>query len=545
MKLVGSFTYTTTPVDLGILANVDELRAHIARGHLFDDFTPNFHVSQFDYEKQYKTSYLHIQLPTLNYPGSGASEYRAAIGRMVALRAPERPGFSDRLARNQETIARQYRVPLYCFKLHLEEKIDRRTYEAEYPEWLFRPCAKRKMRLATDSDMNMFGNDCSDDLLDVEYKLKPGELLAQGKKRAVADLGVLRTQATAWAFDTIKAAWAEPFEFGCLRAVYVKTSTKENLRDAFTSLLDPGDKIQFMYHSDDSCVSAMCADGLVYFNGDIKACDGSHRRPVIELLRKLLREHKGVPNCTADAIDRALDYLSRDLVMRNQHDRRQKVKYKFRQPRLYSGSVVTTTLNNLANLLIAIALQKRVPDPRQVCKAEFVEAYRLAGEDVGYILKVISCDVPEDLQFLKHSPCLDGVEIEPWMNLGTFVRGFGSTKVGDLPGRGPVRERALKHMSGVIQGRLNWGDHVLNDAFKACAASNGGMKSPGNTREAEEDHQKSVGVPTRRVSTESLCRRYRLTVDELEDFCSAICSLQPGSYLVHPVASQLYTKDYG
>lgn len=545
LKLTGSFEYTPTPVDRSILANVDELFQMVLDGKLHSDFTPKFAVSPDDYEKSYRTAYMFIRIPKLNCPMEGADEYRAALGRMIALRAPEVDGFAEQLGLNQSSVLRKLRVPINCFRNHLELHIDRKHYEEEYDVWLFKPCAKKKLRLRVEQMRQELGKDNMEDMKYVEYKLKPGELLAEGKKRAVADLGALRTQATAWAFDNIKEAWSVPFEFKSVRAVFVKSSTKGKLREAFADLINPGEKIQFYYHSDDSCVSAMCADGRVFFNGDIKACDGSHRRAIIELLREILTKHKDDRNCTADAIDRAINYLYRDLRVYNRHNRRQRVVYKFNEPRLYSGSVITTTLNNLANLLIAMALARRVPDPRLVTKAEFKEAYCLAGVDCGYMLKVIDCDVEEDLQFLKHSPYVapDG-EIEPWMNLGTFVRGFGTVS-GELPGKGTQLQRAQRHCSEVVVGRRNWGSHVLNDAFQRLNFMNIGMTELRNTQSLEHDVNKSVGDVGLRIPIESLCRRYRCLVEEMEEFCTVVGAMQMGSYIDDPFASVLYHKDYG
>jgi len=545
MKVTGSFDFVPTPVDRSLLSNLEELDRRVMLGELHEDLTPKFDVHPFDYTKAYRTALMHFRIPALQCPQEGAGEYRAAIARMIALRAPDRPGYSDQLALNQVKIARRFRVPLHCFKMHLEKHIDRRVKEAEYPEWLERPCSKRLQRRKMDVTVRERGTDRLDDARRVLYQLKPGELLATGKKRAVADLGMLRTQATAWCFDSIKAAWSVPFRFGKLRAVYAKRSDKETLREAFGSLVNPGDMIQFYYHSDDSCVAASCSDGVVFFNGDIKACDGSHRKPVIELLRKLLREHKGVPNCTAETIDRAIGYLYRDLKFGNRHNRRQHVTYKFWDPRLYSGSVVTTTLNNLANLLIAMALQRRVPEPSQITKAQFRNAYILAGEDVGYMLKVSDCEVIEDLQFLKHSPTQfpDG-EIEPWMNLGVFFRGFG-TVVGDLPGRGPIESRARKHISEVVVGRSNWGDHAVNDAFLKLNYARIGMRDLRNTGDLNHDVQKSVGEAHLRIPLDSLARRYRLSVAELCALCDVVGALDIGDYYDSRVIHTLYAKDYG
>lgn len=505
-----------------------------------EDYTPRFTVHPFDYTKEYRSVFgPFFVLPELNYPGTGEGEYRAAVSRMIAVRKPECVGFDERLSQNQDKIGKVFRVPLHNFKQHLEKYIRRETYENSYPAWLFQPHAKRKFRMMIAANVALFGTNTREDEKSVGYKLKPGELLADGKKRAIADLGALRTDATAWCMEDVKEAWSVPFQHGKLRATYTKASTKDNLREAFTNLLSPKG-IEFYYHSDDSCVSARCQDGIVYFNGDIKACDGSHRQPVFDLLYDLLATRKGVENVHAPALLRAFKYLSKTLKVRNKH-KKESVKYRFKSSRLYSGSVLTTTINNFANLLIAFALHRRVPDPSLVTRAQFKEAYRLAGEDVGYQLKIVDCNKPEDLQFLKHSPSVIDGHIEPWMGLGVYIRGFGTFK-GDLPGKGPLGRRAQSYIHGVVQSRLNWGSHVFNDSFGHLMS---GMTTKMSTSLFDDDTSKSVGGCQCRIPNESLCSRYNVTEEELLDACLLVAGSKLGDRLRHPVFERFYSVDYG
>jgi len=512
---------------------------------MYGDYTPCFTVHPMDYTKAYRSSFMHIQIPGLCQPECGENEYRVAVGRMIALRSPDKPGYSDRLAANQNSLARTFRTQLHRFKLHFERNIQRMLPEESYPIWLHQPHDKRIMRRGVRKDIEAVGTNRGDDDKFVEFKPKPGEMLPAGKKRGVGDMGVLRTDATAMCMDEIKNAWSVPFEYNNLRAVFVKASTKDALREAFKNLIEPEKKIQFYYHSDDSCVGATCSDGHVHFNGDIKACDGSHRRPLFEVLANLLTKTDGRDNYHAEPLKRAFSYLTRDLRMYNKFNRKQRVVYKFKDPRLYSGSVLTTTINNMANLFIALALERRVPDPSLVTSAQFKEAYRLAGEDVGYILKIVDCDCVEDLQFLKHSPCLqeDG-SYEPWVNLGTYIRGFGSCH-GDLPGRGPLRNRAAAYISGVVESRLNWGKHAFNDAFGHFIKRDVGMTNTVLSRCFELEKSKSHGGFRGFVPNESLCRRYKISLKELDDLCRAISGLRLGGYLKHPVCKILYDVDYG
>lgn len=535
------FVYTEKPPDTSIVVEA-VVQPQILSGAMFPDYTPNFDIPRDAPKRRRSIFGPFFVIPDLCFPGEGALEYREAVGRMIALRNPGVPGYSERLARNQSKVKFRFGSMLHAFTLHLERHIVRETYDVSYPEWLFAPHAKRNLRLSVAKLVADIGRDDVDDSRDVEFKLKPGENLSAGKKRGIGDLKEWRTNATAHVMDSIKEAWKVPFVMGKTTAHFVKSSNDGELVDVFKHLFEvaPG-VIHYVYHSDDSCVAAHCLDGIVRINGDIKACDGSHRTAIFDELERMLAFGE---NLYASAIHRAFQYLRRPLRMYNKHDRKQCVRYVFTTTRLYSGSVLTTVVNNFANLLIAMALSRRVPDASVVTKEEFLRAYILAGEDVGYMLRIDRCDTFEDVQFLKHSCSVVDGDYVPWMNLGTCLRNFG-TYFGELPGsrRQPYRERAEAFVSGVVEGRKGWGNHVFNDSFAHLGGR--GMTSRAYRLGNESEKSRSAGGCQTRISTESLCARYKCTVDELMSLCTYICNSDVFDIVVHPLVQRIYTKDYG
>lgn len=510
-----------------------------------DDYTPKFNVTIEDYHRETLTLFgPTFILPGAGHSGSGTNEYRAAVARMISQRCPEEGGAikSQRLSQNQWTIRRVYRNQLHRFKAHFEEHIVREHAEDSYARWLNTAHPKKKLRMKANEDWFHNGVFLDDDG-HVDYKLKKYERLEAGKKRGTADLNVYRTQYTAHALEAIKMAWSVPFEHNRLRAVYVKSADTESLTEAFQRLVfpEPG-RIEFYYHSDDSCVAAVCSDGVVQFNGDIKSCDGSHRTPLFELLRDILTRTGGLDNEHTYGLSLAFDFLKLPLRMVNQRNRKEKVKYEFTTTRLYSGSVLTTTVNNFANLLISFALERRVPNPSVVTREEFMQAYVLAGEDVGYLLKTQVCTTPADLQFLKHFPYVHGSTVYPVMGLGVWLRGFGLFK-GDLPGRGPIRARARAFNSDVIRGRVGWGQHLMSDAF-ANKVIEHDIRFTGDAYRAAVSY-KTTGTSSVRVPNATLCERYHCREDELEYICELIANADVGSVVCHPTIDQIYMVDYG
>jgi hypothetical protein len=387
-----------------------------------------------------------------------------------------------------------------------------------------------------------FGNS-ADDHKPVGFKLKPGELLAPGKKRGIGDLGCLRTDATAYVMEDIKNAWSVPFVTRNLTATYVKRSSDTDLRQTFESLITPIG-IQFYYHSDDSCVAAFCKDGLFMGNGDVKQCDGSHRTPMFESLERLLTRQSAVDTPQSHAIRRAFKYLRSPMEFRNRNHRREKVQYKYTHTRLYSGSVLTTTVNNYANLLIAMCLGKLVPDPMRITREQFRRAYEEAGIMAGYQLKMQVCEHAEELQFLKHSYC--PINRGVYMNLGTWFRGFG-TFTGDLPGTGAYAERARVFVSEVVRGRTTWGNHIISKGMSNLIL-NRRMTENEKHRYAgflTDDQEKFIGSLPSTIDISTLSRRYKCTPCELVTLGRVLSRLDVFHVCTDPLVQRFYDTDYG
>jgi len=551
MRIYPKFVYKSCTTDRTIFDPrwlIRSSRRQQQNGLLSRDLTPNFTISDKYYTKQYRTLFgPYFHLPTLAMPGEGTLEYKCAVGRMIALRGDDTPNAmarSLRLAANQVTLHRRFRNILNRYKEHFESHIIRGDPEATYTEWLLAVHPKKKLRMKTDAKFLEFAGKPRT-MTHVSYKLKNYELLADSKKRAIGDLGAENTQDSAHDMPSIKSAMSYPFTHNNLTTEFVKTASHETLSRVLDKLINvERGKMYFAYHSDDSCVSAGCRDGPVYFNGDVKACDGSHRTAFFRLVEQFLTITNGLDNAHAISVRRAMEYLKLPLVMRNPEDYREKVTYVFNTMRLYSGSSLTTTINNFANLFISFALERRVRNPSRMSKEQFKHAYKMAGEDVGYILRVDPCDFPEDLLFLKHFPSIvDGVVV-PVVALGTWIRGFG-TFVGDLPGRKSdgIINRAKAFLNDVVVSRENWGNHAIWDSFQHLRCHHKVVMTGNAYREALTS--RSIGRTNIRVPDESLLRRYRISSSELEELCSLIARSNVGTVICSSTADKMYRKDYG
>jgi len=553
-KLTGGFVFTPKQADESVFDEDWLLKCKrkimAGGGYYNDDYTPNFVSHQFDYDKEY----ISFIGPCFNLPyawsGSGSLECRATVSRLIALRAPDRPGFSDYLRYNQARVGRRLRASIHKYKQWFEGRIDRKTFDDEHPEWLFKPNAKRLFRMNVNQQALVDGNMFVDDNKPVGFKPKKGELLEPGKKRGIGDLGAARTNATAAHFSSIKSAMAGVYTHKNYDFEFVEEPSLLKLSSVFEKLVQPGalGKAYYVYFSDDSCVSANCSDGVIYFNGDIKQCDGSHYTAILQLMEEFLTKTNGRENAHYDSVHRAYSYLGKALKFKNPLGKGS-VLYKFNElcRRMYSGFAGTTTTNNLANIFIGFSLQLLCPDPGLVTKEEFMRLYVEAAEMVGYLVKVQICETYHDLQFLKHSPAkVDGVMV-PYMGVGVMLRGHGLFK-GDLPGRGDINKRAQTFVSEVAESRIGWGNHIINRAFqskiipKSCKTEMTGVVY---ANYLSDIRSKSNGFIDVVIPTQEVAARYRVTEAELQSLADLIEQSRIGELVTSRCATMLYNKDYG
>jgi len=487
--------------------------------------------------------YFHI--PGLSLPGVGAAEHVTAMARMIEDRFPSTPGKAARYRSNQLYLARRFRGVLHAFKRHLVRSLDIEHPDDLYSVWR-NDKASPKYKLRTRVHEQLLRDGVLPKSKECEYKVKRGEPLAPGKVRGIGSVTAETTQMTGYAVTSLKAAWAHtPFVAGSYTFSFVASATDENVLHAGEFLYSvPAGQVHYVYHSDDSSLAAQCSDGLLRMNVDIAKCDNSHTTPIFDILRNLITtDLDGHLHPFADSILSAFEVLKLPLRMHNAAHYREQVEYRFSSMRLYSGSTLTTLVNNLANLLIGLALRERVPDPTLVTKAEFCRSLVAAAASVGYAVTHEICEVFEDIQFLKHSySCVDG-GIVPWKNLGTWLRMFGTT-CGDLPGSGDITARAKRFNSEVVLSRQGWGNHILRDAFNAhlLPPVSGRMI---NNAFREVVRVISIGRAEVRVPIESLQRRYRCSYDELIELAHYIRTSTIGDAVFLPIVNTIYQRDYG
>jgi hypothetical protein len=403
-------------------------------------------------------------------------------------------------------------------------------------KWCEQASAKKQLRIKTRQELCVSGSDYGLRVNKVKYKCKPGELLAYFKYlRAVGDLTCPGSTVLGYYMDFVKLAFSQPYDFDGCRSTFVKSPQHHLLIQAFRNLLNP-QTLEFIYFSDDSCVSIRCLDNTVHvFNMDISACDGSNYDPIFLILRKMMNVD---PRFKKD-IYNAFSQLSLpcDIRSTNGYD---KVVLIPLFMSLYSGSTLTTATNNTANSMIFLCIKHMITTngiPRNRTEAE---RYIVSSASrAGFNVKLDHCDCPEDIQFLKISPTYVRGNLSIFVNIGTLLRGMGHTKFDVAGGKKiPLSTRCRRHTSGVIRSYVHAGKHKLWAALQHLIISGDNYTS--NDQEFWRNIDSSDYIPD-----ESILRRYKLLPHQWDDLVVQAKNCDIHDAIHCEALDIIYAKDYG
>lgn len=463
---------------------------------------------------------------------------RGASHRITAVRNPDNFGFHETLRDNQyaNVSLDRFHVWLDWFKRGLHLRTMSVTIEDELNNWTDAAHPKKKLRVQARTAIVADGRTLGIRCRKVRYKCKPGELLADGKTlRGIGDIGTPGSTVLGFYMPYVKSQFAQPFYHTCGGVCqFIEKPHVDILRSVFDALINV-DNIYYPFFSDDACISIRCSDGVFMANLDISKCDGSNYKPVFDLLKEAM----SVSGIFQTYIDDCFLQLEQPCII-SSVDRKYKVRLTPLQgPVLYSGSVLTTSVNNMANTIIFHSIVEALNGPRLV--GEMPQLIEAAAARVGYILKVQVCAFPEEIQFLKHSPCIHDGVITPILNLGCWMRGFG-TIVGDLPGRGSLLKRAKVFNSEVVRSRVYAGNHPLSRAFQKFVVKDRSTKlyTPDSFTNTVGDVPNDFWIPSY-----VLARRYHVTPEAIDELCDMIGESDVGDIIYHPVIDIILKIDYG
>jgi len=391
---------------------------------------------------------------------------------------------------------------------HVRQGLDYRDYESATQSAIDHAGdvhPKRSVRLQALAELLTSG-DIGDELWlkSVWYKLKTTEIAKFGKyPRMIGDLGVAASLQGFFVTALLKHAQAQSsLQHPGITIQFVKSPEQSAMSAAFAELMDPSTPRFMVLFSDDSSISIRHADGSVtMYNMDIKSCDASHTPAIFQLLLDI------TPDDMKDEIRILIEQCKLPIRVIDVNDKSNVVLLSPSGPRLYSGSTLTTILNNLANFCIGLAIAKS--------GAQTEDEIKQAALSVGYGVSLELCETYHNLQFLKHSPCYDTAgQLRAVLNPGVMLRCIGSCH-GDLPGRGAVRPRAEAFQRGVLNGLYPRTHFTFCENLKA-AVQNATIDEKMQLF-VDKHACHSGGDESYTIADEELYRRYDLTPLEIAE----------------------------
>lgn len=465
---------------------------------------------------------------------------RLAFRRMTASRKPELPGYEKYMRSRQTRFIAQHQT----FISHLAELYSPyfdfyEGAELEAEKHHDDPHPKRALRKAAWLELHDTGGRYRQTFLErdgkpqfVVYKMKTAERAKPGKyPRMIGDLGTPASLRGAWVTELLKKCMnKETVEWNGGFMYFCKSATASELDSVFQRLLDPPGRFFFVYFSDDSCLSFRDEEGRVHwFNIDISGCDASHTGALFETIESL------VPKTVKGDVEALVEQCRQPIQLRSTVNRKERVVLRAAFPKLYSGSTLTTAINNLANLLIACAISEGTLTP---------EGVNDAASEVGYLVTCDVCKCPEDIQFLKHSPVMDlDGRYRPVLNLGAFLEASGNCK-GDLPGRGSLKARAEAFQSGLVRSMY---PHATIPLLKGHITTTETHPEMGRIlldtvrHKVDEDNT----YPDFIVDESSLYRRYELLGSEIVELHELFGKAKFLDHVNCTAIQKILAKDYG
>jgi hypothetical protein len=327
---------------------------------------------------------------------------------------------------------------------------------------------------------------------------------------------------------------ANDIVIGDARYRFCKKPATKALREAFHHLMRPPEKHFFVYFSDDSCYSRRCDDGTIRnFNVDISKCDASHTPALFDLLQRLMPEH------ATDDIRILIEQCTAPIVITSPINKKKKVVLQPNGPRLYSGSTLTTVINNLANLIVGWQLVAAANCDITTLVASVAKC--------GYVVTIDENHRPEDIQFLKNSPARDISGIyQPVLNVGVLLRSTGTCK-GEIPGTIPLAEKGRAFQSALLRGMYpRTTSPFLSRMRNACAGIEYEEVERYARRTLTPDlTYKAIGDEELTFSTDCFFARYNLTASQISCLMEGLGDAGYGDRHTSTAASVILYKDYG
>lgn len=372
------------------------------------------------------------------------------------------------------------------------------------------------------------------------YKMKKDEWAKILKyPRSIGDMGVCASLQGFRVIENLKHTQASRvWKMREMEGEFIDSPQPERLEEVFAKLMNPPKGGYLAFFSDDSCLSVHTKEGVSTWNKDLKSCDASHTGALFEM------SYRQAPVAKSE-LKRLVAQCELPIRIHSLDNPKEMVLLEPNEPTLYSGSTMTTYVNNNAEFVLLWQYSKI--DFSKLTRKEAEAAIHAAAAKAGYQISLEFCPKPGDIQFLKHSPVRnERGDLKPLLNLGTLLRLSGTCKR-DLPGKGTMEERACAFQKSLLRGiYVNTSFNLIDRMRSICAK--------GRVTNQQEEATKELllyktaytnEVEYNSFSDECIAERYRLTPCEMEELNERLGSCGYGQTVHTSATSKILERDYG
>lgn len=383
-------------------------------------------------------------------------------------------------------------------------------------------------------------------MVKIKGKIKIPEFAKVGKKpRLIGDFSCPGSLLAGFLVPCLKYAFAVPQVVGNSRLRFIYSTDAYDLDRLFTEL-DSSTYDEYVFFSDDMVARVHVGGTPRWYNLDISSCDSSNGPAVFERVKWFFDSYAS----KGDLIDRAVQQCQQKLVLYHPNGKgvREVVTARCRQPIEFSGTQLTTLLNNVASSAICIALACS-----KECSGEaFSDRVARCALSVGYQVTIQECPRVEEVQFLKHSFWRDDKgNLHSFVNLGPILRGMGTCWM-DLPFsrrrketfEGAARMRNWSVLSGFKHSGLDVVTERLfaSEAYQRPLRGYASVVSQVDRLQSEKMYcQSSARLP---APVGALLARYHLTLGEFQSFIVKLPRLRLGDRICDLVIDRVMAVDY-
>jgi len=471
--------------------------------------------------------------------GNSAVNISLASTRLTNVRKPEQVGLHETLCENQRVFYYAHFthfITYFCERfsilfLPLDNFYEAFTFaHSTHPKMLMRVAA---FTLIVFTGMYYFPTI----IKRATAKIKTFEWAKPGKlPRQIVDLSAIGSLIAGWVIAYIKDVFAyQPYLYCGGICEFVKAPSVSVLRSVFQTAISPTHWLHFWLHSDDAFISLSLNGNTYFVEMDISSCDTSHTEVLFECVLAILPD-----SFIKELISAVVQQCIVPLTTTNPQAKWEKVTITPNTYVLYSGSTLTTLINNLANYLIFTSIALCHDQLETAGRDDICAIITRAARRAGYIVTVDIFENIQECTFLKHASTAGG---EPWLVAGVFQRISGVCR-GDLPGTGPLEERALIRQRDLVACMQHAGDTSVNKLLRAIYPCGKVVSTGSYMLDALNTTPPPWFTPSREISDFDFCTRYNASPGQLDEHLEVISQMSYGNVVNTQLSRLIFAKDY-